>query len=44
VIEVHRIAEAVAKGEPFAPDIGQMVRVARLLDAVEQGGWVEIVE
>ena len=42
VIEVHRIAQAIATGEPFSPNIGDMVVIARLLDAVTRGGWVEL--
>jgi predicted dehydrogenase len=44
VIEVYRVVEAVAKGETIAPDIGDMVEVARLMDAVERGGWVELTD
>ncbi len=44
VIEVYRMVEAVAKGETIAPNIGDMVEVARLIDAVQRGGWVEIAD
>ena len=42
IIEVQRMAEAVARGEPISPNIGDMVATARLIDAVQQGGWVEV--
>ncbi|MDP8923378.1 MAG: Gfo/Idh/MocA family oxidoreductase [Chloroflexota bacterium] len=44
VIEAYRIVEAVATGEAMSPNIGDMVRVARCIEAVQQGGWVEIVQ
>ena len=44
MIEVHRLVEAVATGEMIAPNIADMLEVARLIDAVERGGWVEIAE
>jgi predicted dehydrogenase len=42
VIEAHRVAEAVATGEPISPNVGDMVRVARLIEAVQHGGWVDV--
>jgi predicted dehydrogenase len=42
IIEAHRIVQAVATGEAISPHIGDMVRVARCIEAVQQGGWVEI--
>ena len=42
VIEVHRLLEALASGETISPNIGDVVVVARLIDAVQRGGWVEI--
>jgi predicted dehydrogenase len=44
VIEVHRLVEAVARGESISPNIADMLEVSRLIDAVERGGWVEIAE
>ncbi len=44
VIEVHRMVEAVAKGETISPNLDDMLAVARLIDAVQRGGWVEIPE
>ena len=42
VIEVYRIVEAVAKREPISPNVGDMLHVARLIDAVQQGGWIDV--
>jgi predicted dehydrogenase len=42
VIEAQRVVEAVARGETISPNLDDMLRVARLVDAVERGGWVEI--
>jgi predicted dehydrogenase len=42
VIEVHRLVEALARGETISPNLEDMVGVARLIDAVQRGGWVEI--
>jgi predicted dehydrogenase len=42
IIETTRLIEAVAKGETISPNIGDVVEVARLLDAVQRGGWVDI--
>jgi predicted dehydrogenase len=42
VIEVHRLAEAVASGEPISPSLEDMVQVARLIEAVQRGGWVDV--
>ena len=44
VIEVHRIVQAVATGEAISPHVGDMLTVARCIDAVQQGGWVMIVQ
>jgi predicted dehydrogenase len=42
VIEAHRLVEALAKGETISPNLEDMVGVARLIDAVQRGGWIEI--
>ena len=42
VIETYRMMEAMAKGESISPNIGDVVEVARLTDAVQRGGWVDI--
>ena len=42
VIEAYRVVDALAKGEAVSPSIGDVLAVARLIDAVERGGWVEI--
>jgi predicted dehydrogenase len=42
VIETNRLVEAVANGETISPNIGDVVEVARLIEAVQRGGWVEI--
>ena len=42
VIETHRLLEALAKGETISPNIGDVVEVAKLIDAVQRGGWVTI--
>jgi predicted dehydrogenase len=42
VIEVYRLVEALAKDERIAPNLDDMLAVARLLDAVQQGGWVSV--
>lgn len=42
VIEAHRVADALGKGEAISPSIGDVLPVARLIDAVQRGGWVEI--
>ncbi|MCC6177054.1 MAG: Gfo/Idh/MocA family oxidoreductase [Chloroflexi bacterium] len=41
-IEAHRIADAVAAGTQISPNIRDMLGVARLIDAVQRGGWVTI--
>ncbi len=42
VIEAHRVVDALARGEVISPSIGDVVAVARLIDAVQRGGWVEV--
>jgi predicted dehydrogenase len=42
VVEAYRVVDALAKGEAVSPSIGDVLAVARLIDAVERGGWVEI--
>jgi predicted dehydrogenase len=44
VIEAYRIVDSLAKGEPISPNLDDVVAVARLIAAVERGGWVEIRE
>jgi predicted dehydrogenase len=41
VIEAYRVVEALAKGEVISPSIGDVLAVARLIDAVQRGSWVE---
>ena len=42
VIEAYRVVDALAKGEAISPSIGDVLAVARLIDAVQRGGWAEI--
>jgi hypothetical protein len=42
VIEVNRLVEAIATGETISPNIGDVVQVARLIEAVQRGGWVDM--
>jgi predicted dehydrogenase len=42
IIETYQLIEALAKGETISPNIGDVVEVAKLLDAVQRGGWVDI--